>query len=102
MNSISQSINEILMIKPINFGFNEETATSNAFQNRNSEKNGVQEKALTEFNNMVEVLRQNGVNVTVIEDTPQPYTPDSIFPNNWISFHDDGNIFFVSNAGSKP
>ncbi len=93
MNSNSQSINEILMIKPINFGFNEETATSNAFQNRNSEKNGVQEKALTEFNNMVEVLRQNGVNVTVIEDTPQPYTPDSIFPNNWISFHDDGNIF---------
>jgi hypothetical protein len=89
----TQSTNEILMIKPINFGFNEETAVSNAFQNRNAEKNGVQEKALAEFSGMVEILRQNGVNVTVIEDTPQPYTPDSIFPNNWISFHNDGNIF---------
>ncbi len=89
----TQSTSEILMIKPINFGFNEETAVSNAFQNKNAEKNGVQEKALAEFSGMVEILRQNGVNVTVIEDTPQPYTPDSIFPNNWISFHNDGNIF---------
>ncbi|AYL99350.1 amidinotransferase [Mucilaginibacter celer] len=81
------------MISPVNFGFNEETAGSNAFQNRNADKNGVQEKALKEFNGMVNILRHNGVDVTVIEDTTEPYTPDSIFPNNWVSFHADGNVF---------
>ncbi len=50
------------------------------------------EKALTEFDNFVTLLRANGVDVTVINDTPEPHTPDSIFPNNWISFHDPGTI----------
>ncbi|PWK79329.1 hypothetical protein LX99_01786 [Mucilaginibacter oryzae] len=90
---MSQSTSHILMISPVNFGFNEETAASNAFQNRNAEKQGVQEKALKEFNSMVNILRHNGVDVTVIEDTPEPYTPDSIFPNNWVSFHADGTVF---------
>ena len=81
------------MIRPVNFGFNEQTAGSNAFQNRHSDKNGVQERALAEFDRMVSVLSENGVDVTVSDDTPQPYTPDSIFPNNWVSFHDDGSIF---------
>lgn len=81
------------MIRPVNFGFNEETAASNAFQNANAEKNGVQEKALSEFNGMVNILRHNGIDVTVIDDTHQPYTPDSIFPNNWVSFHNDGGVF---------
>jgi len=88
-----QSTSHILMIRPVNFGFNEETAASNAFQNPDAEKNGVQEKALSEFNSMVNVLRHNGVDVTVVDDTPQPYTPDSIFPNNWVSFHNDGGVF---------
>src|SRR4051812_33648822 len=90
---MSQSTSHILMIRPVNFGFNEETAASNAFQNPGAEKNGVHEKALREFNGMVNVLRHNGVDVTVIDDTPQPYTPDSIFPNNWVSFHSDGGVF---------
>ena len=81
------------MIRPVNFGFNEETAASNAFQNRNANKNGVNEKAQREFDGMVNMLCGNGVEVTVISDTPEPHTPDSIFPNNWISFHADGNIF---------
>jgi len=81
------------MIRPVSFGFNEQTAGSNAFQTKSGEKNDVQEKALTEFNNLVTVLRNNGVDVTVIDDTPEPHTPDSIFPNNWVSFHSDGNIF---------
>ncbi|MFI5138243.1 MAG: citrulline utilization hydrolase CtlX [Sphingobacteriales bacterium] len=89
----TQSASHILMIRPVNFGFNEETAASNAFQNRNADKNGVQEKARVEFDGMVAILRENGVDVTVIEDTPEPYTPDSIFPNNWVSFHGDGTIF---------
>lgn len=90
---MSQSTSHILMIRPVNFGFNEETAASNAFQNPDAEKNGVQERALSEFNSMVNILRHNGVDVSVVDDTPQPYTPDSIFPNNWVSFHNDGGVF---------
>jgi hypothetical protein len=88
-----QTTSHILMIRPVNFGFNEETAASNAFQNKHADKNGVQEKALQEFDAMVKTLRQNKVDVTIIDDTTQPYTPDSIFPNNWVSFHADGTIF---------
>jgi len=79
------------MIKPVRFDFNAETAVNNRFQVRSTE-NGVQEKALREFENFIATLRQHAIDVTVIEDTPEPYTPDSIFPNNWISFHDDASI----------
>ncbi|BAU54727.1 citrulline utilization hydrolase CtlX [Mucilaginibacter gotjawali] len=88
-----QSTSHILMIRPVNFGFNEETAGSNAFQKRNTDKNSANEQAQWEFDGMVNILRENGVDVTVVDDTPDPYTPDSIFPNNWISFHHDGDIF---------
>ena len=81
------------MIRPVNFGFNEQTAGSNAFQNRNAEQQQVQDKALTEFDAMVAKLRDHGVEVIVIQDTPEPHTPDSIFPNNWVSFHQDGSVF---------
>lgn len=90
---MSQSTSHILMIRPVNFGFNEETAESNAFQTKDKNQQAVQEKALAEFNGFVEILTANGVDVTVVDDNPQPYTPDSIFPNNWVSFHGDGNIF---------
>ena len=89
----TQSTSHILMVRPVNFGFNEETAASNAFQNRDADKNGVNEKVQREFDGMVNMLRQNGVDVTVVDDTPEPHTPDSIFPNNWVSFHADGGIF---------
>jgi hypothetical protein len=88
-----QSTSHILMIRPVNFGFNDETAGSNAFQNRDADKNNVNERAQVEFDGMVKLLRENGVDVTVIDDTPEPYTPDSIFPNNWVTFHADGGIF---------
>jgi hypothetical protein len=52
----------------------------------------VQEKALKEFETFIAVLRAHGIDVTVIDDTPEPHTPDSVFPNNWISFHDDGSV----------
>src|ERR1700749_3514445 len=90
---MNQSTSHILMIRPVNFGFNEETAGSNAFQNRNASKDGVNEKAQREFGRMGATLCSNGVDVTVIDDTPEPYTPDSIFPNNWVSFHADGGVF---------
>jgi hypothetical protein len=88
-----QSTSHLLMIRPVNFNYNEETAESNAFQHKDKNQQEVQAKALAEFNNFIDVMRSNGVDVTVIDDNPQPYTPDSIFPNNWVSFHDDGNIF---------
>jgi hypothetical protein len=86
-----QTTSHILMIRPVNFSFNAETATNNAFQVKNEEAN-VQGKALKEFDEFVALLRKNGVDVTVVEDTPEPNTPDSIFPNNWISFHSDGTV----------
>jgi hypothetical protein len=79
------------MIKPVNFGFNSQTAVNNAFQK--NVKGDIQQKALAEFNELVELLKKNKVDITVVEDSLQPATPDSIFPNNWISFHDNGRIF---------
>jgi hypothetical protein len=79
------------MIRPVNFSFNAETAVNNAFQSSVSD-NRTQEKALAEFEGLVTLLRDNNVDVTVVDDTPEPYTPDSIFPNNWISFHQDGVV----------
>ena len=86
-----QNTSHLLMIQPVNFGFNTETAVNNTFQK--NLKGAVQQKALQEFTDFVEVLRKNKVDVTVIEDSLHPATPDSIFPNNWISFHADGRIF---------
>ncbi|HMH35194.1 MAG TPA: arginine deiminase-related protein [Puia sp.] len=84
-----QTTSNILMIRPVNFGFNAETAVNNAFQLSQQDEH-TQDNALKEFNDFVQLLDENGIDVTVINDTPSPYTPDSIFPNNWVSFHDDG------------
>jgi hypothetical protein len=81
------------MIRPVNFGYNEQTAESNVFQSADADQQQVQEKALAEFDAYVRILRENDVDVTVIEDTPEPHTPDSIFPNNWVSFHENGDVF---------
>jgi hypothetical protein len=79
------------MIRPVNFGYNAETAVNNAFQVAGQDKDA-QQKALQEFDGFVTLLRDNGVHVLVVNDTPKPHTPDSIFPNNWISFHEDGTV----------
>ncbi|SDC05347.1 hypothetical protein SAMN04487894_101208 [Niabella drilacis] len=79
------------MIRPIAFGFNPETAVNNAFQKKDNDWN-VNEKAQQEFDGLVALLKQHQIDVCVIQDQPQPYTPDSVFPNNWISMHDDGQI----------
>lgn len=85
-----QNTSRILMIQPVNFGFNAETAVNNTFQ-KNTEGN-TQQQALKEFNDFVNLLRKNRIDVTVVEDTIEPSTPDSIFPNNWISFHENGRV----------
>lgn len=81
--------NAIIMVRPANFGFNEETSASNKFQN-SSEIEDAQIKALHEFDVMVETLRDAAVDVRVFEDTENPVKPDAIFPNNWISLHAQG------------
>jgi len=86
-----QTTDTVLMIEPAAFGFNAETAQNNYFQ-INSENAETQTKALQEFNNFVEKLRSKGINVITVKDTLEPHTPDSIFPNNWISMHQDGTV----------
>jgi hypothetical protein len=86
-----QNTSHLLMIKPVAFDFNAQTAVNNAFQQQGSNENA-QQKAEQEFDDFVQKLTAAAVDVTVVKDTPVPHTPDSIFPNNWISFHQDGTI----------
>lgn len=89
----SQITDTILMIEPAAFGYNAETAANNYFQIKPDKPSvDIQSAALAEFTNMVEVLRRNGVKVIVVPDTPDPLTPDAIFPNNWISFQKDNRV----------
>lgn len=81
------------MIRPASFGYNEETAVNNYFQSTTRlDKSTLQEKALAEFDTMVETLRSYSIDVWVIEDTAYPAKPDAIFPNNWISTSPEGIV----------
>jgi len=89
----SQNTDTILMIEPVAFTFNEQTAQNNFFQKKvNFSENEIQQKAHQEFISMVDQLRSYGIRILVVKDTTEPHTPDSIFPNNWISFHNDGQV----------
>ena len=90
---MKQITDTLLMVRPLHFCMNEETATSNYFQKRSDEHpESILQKAQTEFDAYVKVLRDAGVNVIVVEDRADVVTPDSIFPNNWISFHENGDV----------
>lgn len=81
------------MIRPVGFSSNPLTAESNRFQGKTGLSAGAQQAAaVKEFDRLADMLRQAGVDVIVIEDTAEPPTPDSIFPNNWISMHGDGKV----------
>lgn len=86
-----QTTDTVLMVEPIAFGFNAQTAENNYFQVQDKSQN-TQAKALEEFQNFVSKLREAGVRVLVVKDTLDPHTPDSIFPNNWVSFGEDGEV----------
>jgi hypothetical protein len=89
----SQSTNKIFLVEPVAFGYNAETAKNNYFQQRdNAPGSEIHSKALTEFNNFAMKLREHNIDVKIFKDTVVPLTPDSIFPNNWISFHADKTI----------
>ncbi len=90
---MKQATNTILMVRPIGFRMNEETAVNNYFQQDiNTANTEINKKAQSEFDQFVDKLRAKGIEVIVVHDTPSSDTPDSIFPNNWVSFHDDGTI----------
>lgn len=89
-----QITDTILMIRPVSFRMNEQTAVNNYYQKKEEgvSSETVQFRALQEFDAFVEKLKAEGVNVIVINDTKEPNTPDSIFPNNWMSFHENGDV----------
>ncbi len=82
------------MIRPSSFGYNSETAENNTFQSRpeQGEETNIADKAKKEFDDFVELLRREGIDVTVVKDNSEPRKPDAVFPNNWISFHSDGTV----------
>jgi hypothetical protein len=86
----NQASRSVLLVRAASFGFNSETATSNAFANAAGEN--AADAALREFDAVAQRLSGAGVEVLVLEDAPDPPKPDAIFPNNWVSFHADGTM----------
>ena len=90
---MKQTTRNIVMIRPTHFFANPETRASNRFQQPGADNATAQARAVAEFDGYVAALRAAGVGVLVIDDQPQGNTPDSVFPNNWISLHPDGRVF---------
>lgn len=92
-SSCMQSTSHILLIRPVSSAYNPETAASNAFQRLPGESaEATLKKVQGEFDSFVDKLRSYGVAVHVVHDTPDPPKPDAVFPNNWISLHEDGRV----------
>jgi hypothetical protein len=91
---MQQTTNTILMIRPVNFRMNEQTAVNNYYQQELTDTlpATINAKAQKEFDDFVIKLKENGIEVIIVNDTENPNTPDSIFPNNWISFHENGDV----------
>ncbi|MBK7812126.1 MAG: amidinotransferase [Saprospiraceae bacterium] len=89
-----QLSSRVIMVRPAHFGFNPETALNNKFQTNVSEISAtdVNQKAIAEFDNMVALLQKNGIEVYIHNDDPLIVKPDAIFPNNWITMHEDGKL----------
>ncbi len=94
MNQSKQITDTILMVRPAHFGYNMETAQNNAFQTNDTSRTPeeISNLARQEFDHFVQKLRDHGIEVVVVEDTPEPIKADAVFPNNWISFHGNGQI----------
>ncbi|MBQ3291024.1 MAG: amidinotransferase [Mogibacterium sp.] len=86
-----QTTDKVLMVRPAVFGFNVETAVNNAFQKKGAGAD-IPESGLRETDAYIKLLKKNGIDVVAVTDTAEPYTPDSVFPNNWFSTHDDGTL----------
>lgn len=95
----SQSTSAVLMVRPTSFGFNEQTAVTNTFQNHSNLSNEeLHARANQEFDAMVSKLRAHGIHVTVFEDTDARRKPDAVFPNNWFSAWPDGTVYLYPMA----
>lgn len=93
MSDEPQLASSVLMIRPVRFESNPMTAASNRFQSKSKADPGAQNAiAQREFDALAATLREAGVNVVIVADTDEPHTPDSVFPNNWVSFHNDGRV----------
>jgi hypothetical protein len=93
MSEESQLASSVLMIRPVRFESNPMTAESNRFQGKsNADPDTQNANAQAEFDGLAAALREAGVNVVIVDDTAEPHTPDSVFPNNWVSFHGDGRV----------
>lgn len=90
-----QNTSNILMVRPANFQYNIQTAASNDYQKNITTvtQDEINRLAQQEHDEFVALLKQHGIHVEVVQDTPDPIKPDAIFPNNWISMHEDGRIF---------
>lgn len=91
---IKQTTSNIMMVRPANFGYNPQTAVSNAFQDNDTSLSEakIKELAVKEFDQFVQKLRANGINIIVVQDGIEPIKPDAVFCNNWISFHSNGTM----------
>ncbi|GAB3290633.1 citrulline utilization hydrolase CtlX [Hymenobacter tenuis] len=89
-----QSTNTVFLVRPTRFAFNVETAWSNHFQRflAGLDDEAIQTRAFAEFDAVVATLRGRGIQTLVFDDTPEPHTPDAVFPNNWGTFHPDGRV----------
>jgi hypothetical protein len=89
MSSEAQTAGTALMVEPAAFGFHAEAAKSNAFAKAGGETANA---AISEFHGLAEALARAGVEILKLEDSEEPKKPDAIFPNNWVSFHEDGTV----------
>ena len=87
-----QCAGAVLMIRPAAFDYNPETAVTNRMQRSGADKGSAAAEACGEFDRLVQALRGEGISVCVAADTPEPPKPDAVFPNNWVSFHEDGTL----------
>jgi hypothetical protein len=93
----------LLLIRPAAFALNAQTAVNNYFQPQTADEDAVaiHAAALVEFDAMVQQLRDAEMDVVVVQDTSEPHTPDSIFPNNWVSFHEEGHVLYPMYAANR-
>ena len=93
----------LLLIRPAAFALNAQTAVNNYFQPQSTDEDAVaiHTAALAEFDAMVQQLREAEIDLVVVQDTSEPHTPDSIFPNNWVSFHEEGHVLYPMYAANR-
>ncbi len=104
MNKPAHLTQTLLMIRPASFGFNKETAVNNAFQNEETSLSSkeITENAIDEFDQFVKKIQSADVEVIVAQDEIEPAKPDAVFPNNWVSFHEDGTlVLYPMNAENR-